>query len=43
MHNPFPLQKKKTPVKKISVEKNAAHMATLIWKTQRGEAATRGV
>ena len=40
MHNP---SRKKKPAKKISVEKNAEHMATLIWKTQRGEAATRGV
>ena len=44
MHNPPPKKKtKKTPAKKISVEKNAEHMTTLIWKTQRGEAAIRGV
>ena len=31
------------PAKQISVEKSAAHMLTLIWKTQRGEVAARGV
>ena len=33
----------RTPVKQISVEKNAEYMLTLIWKMQNGKAATRGV
>ena len=36
-------KKTKAPAKTISVEKNTEHIATLIWKTQRGKTATRGV
>ena len=31
----------RTSAKQINVEKNAEHMLTLIWKTQRGKAASR--